>query len=255
MKKFFIPKFAYMKSNRFKTDEFKLDALFFGAHPDDVELTCGGTVLKLVNEGKKVGIIDLTKGELSTRGNLSSRKKETEAASKLLGIKFRENAGLKDGNISIDSNSINVIINLIRKYQPEIIFAPYPDDRHPDHINSGNLINEAFFFSGLKKIKSKFDNHHRAKKLYFYPQHYDTPVSFIIDISKFYNKKLEILKCYGTQFFSGKNDKGEETYISTEKFMKYTEAKARFYGFKIGAEFGEPFYTKGYLKFETNNLF
>lgn len=250
MKKFFIPKFAYMKSNK-----FKLDALFFGAHPDDVELTCGGTVLKLVNDGKKVGIIDLTKGELSTRGNLTTRKKETDAASKVMGIEVRENAGLKDGEIKNDAASRKIIINLIRKYQPKIIFAPYPDDRHPDHINAGNLINDSFFYSGLKKIFTKVNIPFRANKLYFYPQHYDIPVSFVIDISKFYNKKLEALKCYGTQFFSGKKEKGEETYISTENFMKYTEAKARFYGFKIGAEFGEPFYTKGYLKFETGNLF
>ncbi|HRE42074.1 MAG TPA: bacillithiol biosynthesis deacetylase BshB1 [Ignavibacteria bacterium] len=238
-----------------KKNSIKLDALFFGAHPDDVELTCGGTVLKLVASGNKVGIIDLTKGELSTRGNLQSRKKETEAATKLLGIDVRENAGLRDGNIKIDESSKKVIINLIRKYQPEIIFAPYPDDRHPDHIHTGNLIRESFFYSGLKKIKTGVNNAYRAKKLYYYPQHREIPVSFVIDISEYYQKKSKVLKCYGTQFFTGKKSGDADTYISTENFMKYVESKARYYGFKIGVEYGEPFYTDEFIKFETENLF
>ena len=118
----------------------KLDALFIGSHPDDIELTCGGTVCKLVKSGKKAGILDLTRGELSTRGNLVQRKRETEKASKVLGISVRQNLGLRDGEIQNNRASRLKLIKIIRKYRPEIIFAPYPSDRHPDHINASNLV-------------------------------------------------------------------------------------------------------------------
>lgn len=232
----------------------KLDVLFFGTHPDDVELTCGGTVYKLIKYGKSVGIIDLTQGELSTRGNLTTRKKETDAASKVLGISVRENLKLRDGNILNDEASRKKVISVLRKYQPKIVFAPYPFDRHPDHINAGNIIRDSIFYSGLEKIKTGNTKPFRPSKVYYYPHHYDIPVSFIIDISQEFKRKLDSIICYQTQFFNKQKDK-KQTYISTELFYKNIEAKARFYGFKIGVEYGEPYFTYDAIKFDIEQLF
>jgi bacillithiol biosynthesis deacetylase BshB1 len=235
----------------------KLDVLFFGTHPDDVELTCGGTVYKLAKYDKKVGIVDLTQGELSTRGNLASRKKETDAASKVLGISVRENLKLRDGNITNDETSRKKIISVLRKYQPQVVFAPYPFDRHPDHINAGNLIKDSIFYSGLVKIKTGNYKPWKKMKTYFYPQHNDIPMSFIIDISEEFKKKIDSVLCYQTQFFSGKDSHQEETqtYISSEIFYKNIEAKARYFGFKIGVEYGEPYFSYDTLKFDIEQLF
>lgn len=233
----------------------KLDVLFFGTHPDDVELTCGGTVYKLVKYGKKVGIIDLTQGELSTRGNLTTRKKETECASKVLGISVRENLKLRDGNILNDENSRKKIVSVLRKYQPKVVFAAYPFDRHPDHINAGNLIRDSIFYSGLVKIKTGNDKPFRPAKVYYYPHHNDLPVSFVIDVSQEFKRKLDSIICYQTQFFSGKEKGGVQTYISSEMFYKNIEAKARYFGFKIGVEYGEPYFSYDTLKFDVEKLF
>jgi len=234
----------------------KLDALFIGSHPDDIELTCGGTVCKLVKKRKKTGIIDLTRGELSTRGNLVKRKKETEKASKVLGIKVRKNLGLKDGNIINNSENRKKLIKLIREFQPEIVFAPYPSDRHPDHINASNLIREAVFYSGLRKIVTGKLNAYRPKKVFYYRHAYDIPISFIMDVSDSFDKKLEAIKCYDSQFYNPKYSKKEpETYISSKRFLDDIITRAKFFGFKIGAEFGEPFFCFEEMKMDGEMLF
>jgi bacillithiol biosynthesis deacetylase BshB1 len=234
----------------------KLDALFIGSHPDDIELTCGGTVCKLVKSGKKAGIIDLTKGELSTRGNLEQRKKETEKASKVLGIKIRKNLGLKDGNIINNIENRKKLIKLIREFQPEIVFAPYPSDRHPDHINASYFIREAVFYSGLRKIVTGKLPAFRPKKIFYYRHAYDIPVSFIMDVSDVFEKKIEAIKCYDSQFYNPKYTKKEpETYISSRRFLLDIETRARFFGFKIGSEFGEPFFCYESLKMNGKMVF
>jgi N-acetylglucosamine malate deacetylase 1 len=234
----------------------KLDALFIGSHPDDIELICGGTVCKLVKSGKNVGIIDLTKGELSTRGNLAQRKMETEKASKALGIKVRKNLGLKDGNIINNIENRKKLIKLIREFQPEIVFAPYPSDRHPDHINASNFIREAFFYSGLRKILTGKLSAYRPKRVFYYRHAYDIPISFIMDVSDVFEKKIDAIKCYDSQFYSTKYSKKEpETYISSKSFMLDIETRARFFGFKIGVEFGEPFFCYENLKVNSEMLF
>jgi len=230
-----------------------LDALFFAAHPDDVELSCGGTVIKLVQSGYKVGIIDLTQGELSTRGNLKSRKIETECASKVMGIHVRENLKIADGNIANTQKNRLKIIELIRKYRPKIVFAPYPKDRHPDHINASNLLRESFFYAGLPKIKTKLEAY-RPAKTYYFAQHYDIPTSFIFDISDTYEQKLKAVKCYETQFFTGET-KGPQTYISGKSFTDSLEARATQWGFRIGAKYGEPYFTESDLKITDETLF
>lgn len=228
--------------------------MFIGAHPDDIELNCGGTVLKLVESGKNVGIIDLTEGELSTRGNRRSRVLETSAASKLLGISFRENLKIRDGSIEINKINREKIIRVLRKYKPEIVFAPYPNDRHPDHIYAGNLIRESVFYSGLMKIRTGNLKAFRPRKLYFYRSAIDIPVSFIFDISSVFKKKLEVLKCYRTQFYDSES-KEPETFISSSFFRNEIEARARHYGFKIGAEFGEPYYSYDAIRINDKNIF
>jgi bacillithiol biosynthesis deacetylase BshB1 len=233
----------------------KTDALFIGSHPDDIELTCGGTVCKLVKSEKKVGIIDLTKGELSTRGNLVQRKKETEKATKVLGAKFRKNLGLKDGDIQNNYANRLKLIKLIREYKPEIIFAPYPLDRHPDHISASKLISEAVFYSGLRKIKTGILTAYRPKKVFYYRHAYDIPVSFIMDVSDVFEKKIEAIKCYESQFYNPKIKNEPETYISNKRFFDDITARAHFFGFRIGVEFGEPFFCYEDLKLDSEMLF
>lgn len=228
--------------------------MFIGAHPDDIELNCGGTVLKLVESGKNVGIIDLTEGELSTRGSRKSRVLETSAASKLLGISFRENLKIRDGSIEINKINREKIIRVLRKYKPEIVFAPYPNDRHPDHIYAGNLIRESVFYSGLMKIRTGNLKAFKPGKLYFYRSAIDIPVSFIFDISSVFKKKLEVLKCYRTQFYDSES-KEPETFISSSFFRNEIEARARHYGFKIGAEFGEPYYSYDAIRINDKTIF
>lgn len=211
-------------------------------------------MLSLVQSGKKIGIVDLTLGELSTRGNLKTRKVETDNATRLLGLSARENLKIPDGHIEINLINKKKVISVIRKYMPEIIFAPYPSDRHPDHVNAGNLIKECFFYSGLVKIKTKESNVHRAGKLYFYRGAKDIPVSFIYDTSKFFKKKLKLIECYATQFYS-EQESGPETFISTKLFNKEIEARDRHFGFKIGAEYGEPFFSEEAFKVDSKTLF
>ena len=233
----------------------KLDVLFFGAHPDDVELTCGGTAAKLVKAGKKIGIIDLTKAELSSRGNPELREKETAAATEILGASIRENLALSDGNITNDPDSRLKVISVIRKYKPALVFAPYPGDRHPDHIHASELIREAAFYSGLAKIADGNDPH-RPHKVYYYPQAYDIPVSFVFDISDTFDIKMHAIKSYGAQFFNPGYEQNEPvTLISSELFYKEIEARARHYGFKIGVEFGEPFFSYESVKADAETIF
>jgi N-acetylglucosamine malate deacetylase 1 len=225
----------------------KLDALFFASHPDDVELSCGGTVLKLEKSGKKTGITDLTKGELSTRGNIQLRAEEAKKAGKILGIKIRENLNLHDGDITNTNANRLKVIKIIRKYKPSVVFIPYPSDRHPDHIHTSILVRESAFYSGLAKIKTtlvgKKQKQHRPAKLVYYMQTYTFEPSFIVDITNEFRKKMEAVKCYNSQFYN-KQSKEPETFISDKKFLEYLEARAAFYGFQIGVKYGEPFYTE-----------
>jgi len=231
----------------------RLDALFIGAHPDDIEITSSGTLLKIIKAGKKAGIIDLTVGELSTRGDLRTRKKETDSASKILGIKTRENLGLPDGDIQNNQRNRIKLIRLIRKYKPAVIFAPYPNDRHPDHINASNLIRESVYYSGLNKIPTEGFSPYRPSRIFYFRHAYDLPISFIVDISDVYKIKIRSIKAYKSQFYNPKA-KQPDTYISSKLFLKDVESRARFYGFKIGAEFGEPFYCEEPIGIKPENL-
>ena len=237
----------------------KLDVLIFAAHPDDAELSMGGTIAKLTKNHFNVGITDLTQGELGTRGNIQTRKVEAKKASKVLNIIVRNNLRISDGNILIDQKNIIKIIKEIRKYQPKIIFAPYFNDRHPDHISASNLVKKAMFFSGLTKIKTfdgkKKQDSFRPSKLYYYMQTYSFEPSFIVDISETFELKMRAMKCYETQFFiEGKELSEPQTFISDPKFISYLEARSRYYGFRIGKEYGEPFFSEESIELDFLNL-
>ncbi len=222
-----------------------LDVIVFAAHPDDAELSMGGTIANLTKNKLKVGIIDFTRGELGTRGTPEIRQKEAANSSSILKIEIRENLLIPDGNIQINKENLNKVITAIRKYKPKIIFAPYFNDRHPDHIDSSILAKRAMFQSGLKQIKT-FDKDipqdtYRPLHLYYYMQTYTFEPTFIIDISDSFEIKMKAVKAYSSQFYDPKS-KEPETFISRPDFFKYLESRANFYGFQIGKSYGEPFF-------------
>lgn len=235
----------------------KLDFLAFGAHPDDVELGCGATIAKLVSQGKKVGIVDLTRGELGTRGSAEIRTKETKEASKILGISTRENMDFKDGFFRNDEEHQLKIIQVIRKYQPDFVFCNAPDDRHIDHPKGSQLIVEASFLSGLSKINTddSFGNTQkqwRPKNIYHYIQWKNLDPDFIFDVSGFHNTKMDAVKCYSSQFYDPKS-KEPETPISTKNFLDFVQSRANDFGRLIGVEHGEGFISNrklGFLSFD-----
>ena len=233
----------------------KLDFLAFGAHPDDVELGCGATIAKLVSQGKKVGIIDLTRGELGTRGSAEIRTKETNEASKILGITIRENMDFKDGFFRNDQEHQLKIIQVIREYQPDFVFCNAPDDRHIDHPKGSQLIVEASFLSGLTKINTDDSSGNaqkqwRPKNIYHYIQWKNLDPDFIFDVSGFHNTKMDAVKCYSSQFYDPKS-KEPETPISTKNFMDFVQSRANDFGRLIGVEHGEGFISNRKLGFSS----
>ncbi len=223
----------------------KLDVLAFGVHPDDVELGCSGTILACIAEGKKVGIVDLTRGELGTRGTAETRKTEAANAAKILGVEVRENLAMADGFFQNDEINQRKTIQVIRKYQPEIIFCNAPEDRHPDHGRSAKLVSDAAFLSGLRKIVTEVEGINqdawRPKYVFHYFQDRFLQPDFVVDISEFLDKKIESVLAYTTQFFNP--DLNEpQTYISSPEFLETVKARAMMLGKRIGVKFAE-----GYL--------
>jgi len=225
----------------------KLDVLAFGVHPDDVELGCSGTILACVADGKKVGIVDLTRGELGTRGSAEIRKEEAEAASKVLLATVRENLEMADGFFQNDEKHQRRVIEVIRKYRPEIILCNAIEDRHPDHGRSAQLVEDAAFLSGLRKIETFVDGEQqeawRPKYVFHYLQDRFLQPDFIFDVSNFFDKKLESILCYKTQFFNP-NHNEPETYISSQAFFEGIKARAMMLGKRIGVQFAEGYITK-----------
>jgi bacillithiol biosynthesis deacetylase BshB1 len=223
----------------------KIDILAFGAHPDDIELSCAGTILKHINIGMSVGAIDLTEGELGTRGTSHIRAKEAEVASQLMGLKFRHNLNIEDGFI----NSLNKehqldIIKFIRHYKPKIVLCNAKQDRHPDHAHASELISKACFLSGLKKLESNFDGKKqdswRPKQVLHYIQWENIKPDFLIDISGFMEKKLEVVKAYESQFFKSESIE-PETPISSQQFINSVQYRAADFGRLLGVDYAEGF--------------
>ncbi|MBI2213104.1 MAG: bacillithiol biosynthesis deacetylase BshB1 [Acidobacteria bacterium] len=220
----------------------KVDYLFFGAHPDDAEIGCGGTMLDSVANGKKIGLVDLTRGEMGTRGTAETRLRESLAAARVLGALFRVQLDLGDGNLRTGREEELDVISVIRKHRPSIVFAPFPDDRHPDHTRAGQLVTEASFYAGLAKIDTD-QAPHRPQTVVYYMQNYVNQPTFVVDTTAQQKTKMDALRCYKSQFYNPKS-KERMTAIAKKSFIDMIEARARHFGAMIGAEFGEGFVTK-----------
>jgi len=217
----------------------KLDILVFGAHPDDVELGCGGTVIKEINAGKKVGIIDLTRGELGTRGNVDARNSETKLASEIMGIIVRENMDFKDGFFKDDEAHKLALIKKIRKYQPEIVITNAVSDRHPDHGRGSQITVDSCFLSGLEKIDTG-QQIWRPRAIYHYIQFNHLTPDLVVDISEEMEVKLKAVKAYSTQFFNAES-KETETMISSKSFLDSISYRAKDLGRQSNCEYAEGF--------------
>lgn len=224
----------------------KVDILAIGAHPDDVELGAGGTIVKAVNQGKKVAIVDLTLGELGSRGTADTRTIEAKNSSSILGVSFRENLQLKDGFFEIDQQSLLAVVKVIRKYQPEIVLANAIRDRHPDHGRGSSLVSRACFLSGLLKIDTSYEGIQqekwRPRVVYHYIQDRYIEPDFIVDISHEHAQKMQAVLAFTTQFHQGnKPDNEPKTPISGKDFLDALDAKLIHFGREIGAKYGEGF--------------
>lgn len=228
----------------------KLDILAFGAHPDDVELGCGGTIAKEISLGKKVGIVDLTRGELGTRGSVEIRNQESANAARILGISVRENLDMRDGFFVNDETHQLEIIKMIRKYQPEIVLCNAVDDRHIDHGKGSKLVSDACFLSGLMKIKTECDGEeqevYRPKLVYHYIQWKNLTPDFVVDITGFNDKRLEAILAYESQFYKS-NSKEPETPIATKNFLDSLNYRVQDFGRLIGTDYAEGFMVERYL--------
>jgi N-acetylglucosamine malate deacetylase 1 len=226
----------------------KLDILIFAAHPDDAELGCGGTIAKHVSLGYKVGVVDLTRGELGTRGTVQTRDQEAKDSAKILGLSIRENLNLRDGFFKNDEEHQLKLIQAIRKYQPEIVLANAIHDRHPDHGKGADLAFDSCFLSGLVKIETKEDGKlqqaWRPKHLYHYIQSQLIVPAFVVDVSSHWQTKMDSIKAFKTQFFDPASTSNEpETFISKPTFLTFLEARAKEFGHSIGAQYAEGFTT------------
>ncbi|MFV5697880.1 bacillithiol biosynthesis deacetylase BshB1 [Flavobacterium sp. ZT3R17] len=228
----------------------KLDILAFGAHPDDVELGCSGTILKEIALGKTVGIVDLTRGELGTRGSAEIRDEEANAAAKILGVSVRENLEMRDGFFVNDEKHQLEIIKMIRKYQPEIVLCNAIDDRHIDHAKGSKLVSDACFLSGLRKIETTVDGENQAawrpKLVYHYIQWKNIEPDFVVDITGFTDKKIESILAYRSQFYDP-NSNEPESPITSKNFLESLNYRSRDLGRLVGVEFGEGFTVERYL--------
>lgn len=236
----------------------KLDILVITVHPDDAELGCSGTILKHVALGKKVGIVDLTRGELGTRGTAEGRAEEAARSAKILGLSVRENLGLRDGFFKNEEYEQLEVVKVIRRYKPEIIICNALFDRHPDHGRAGDLINDSCFLAGLRKIPTELNGveqeiHRPRLLLQLIQDHYIKP-DIIVDVSEVWKKKIESIKAFKSQFFNDEYKENEpQTYISNPAFIEIIDARAREYGKYIGAKYAEGFTSRRLLG--VNNLF
>lgn len=238
------------EQNFFKLCNMKINVLAIVAHPDDLEISAAGTFLKLKSQGYKTGVIDLTAGELGTRGNALTRKEEAENATKILDLDARENLGFADGFFEINEDSLKKIITIIRKYQPDIIITNSIHDRHPDHGRASQLVARAAYLSGLRKIETtqngEVQKEWRPKATYFFIQDRFIQPDFVVDISDFMDKKIEAIKAFKTQFYDPES-KEPETPISGQYFLDFIRGRGREFGRPVGYEYAEGFCTERYV--------
>jgi N-acetylglucosamine malate deacetylase 1 len=221
-----------------------VDILAFAAHPDDIELSCSGTIMKAISQGKKVGIVDLTQGELGSRGTIETRYEEAAEASKIMGIDIRVNLRMADGFFEINEENKLLIVEQIRKYRPTIVLANAIEDRHPDHGRASKLVSEACFLAGLRRVETFYEGEiqeaHRPKAVYHYIQdHYIKP-DFSVDVTEFMDRKVDCIKAYKTQFYDP-NSSEPVTPISGAEFFDFIKGRMMQFGRPIGAQYAEGF--------------
>ncbi len=228
----------------------KLDILVIAVHPDDAELCCSGTILKHIAQGKKVGIVDLTRGELGTRGTAETRDEEATESARILGLHVRENLGMRDGFFQNDEFHRLEVVKVIRKYQPEIILSNALEDRHPDHGRAGDLVFDSVFLSGLPRVETVLNGvkqeAHRPRLLLQYIQDRYLRPDIIVDISDHMDTKIKSIQAFKTQFYNP-DVEGQQTYISSPEFFESVIGRAREFGKSIGTTFGEGFTSRKLL--------
>ncbi|MEK0420833.1 MAG: bacillithiol biosynthesis deacetylase BshB1 [Bacteroidetes bacterium] len=224
-----------------------IDILAFGAHPDDVELAAAGTLIHHIKNGAKVAIVDLTAGELGTRGTVETRAAEAEESRKIMGVQYRHNLQLRDGFFENDENALIKVAEAIRHFRPKVVLANAIADRHPDHGRAAMLVSRACFLAGLPKVKTHYNGEiqdiWRPKAVYHYIQDRYIKPDLVVDISDSFQEKMKAIRAFATQFFR-EGDDGPQTPISSEEFLFFIEARAREFGRSIGVEFGEGFTTE-----------
>jgi bacillithiol biosynthesis deacetylase BshB1 len=235
----------------------KLDILVLPVHPDDAELGCSGTIVKEIAFGKKVGIVDLTRGELGTRGSAEIRDQESAASAKILGLAVRDNLGLPDGFFENNKPHQLKVIEAIRRFRPEIVITNAYHDRHPDHGRASDLVEDSAFLSGLRKIETYYNGEKQQEwrpnlVLHFIQDNYIKP-DILIDVTAYWDKKLESIHAFGSQFYNPEWENEPQTYISSPEFIQVIEARAREYGKSIGVKFAEGFISRKILG--VNDLF
>jgi N-acetylglucosamine malate deacetylase 1 len=222
------------------------DVLAIGAHPDDIELSCGGTIAKLVEDGHNVALADLTQGELGTRGTKEIRAKEASEAAKILGVVSRRNLKIPDGNIELSKANLKKVITLIRELRPRILIIPHSVERHPDHVHTHRLCKEAWFYAGLRKIATslngKVQNPHRPDNFFEFMQWYEFTPSFIVDISSTFDIKMRAIKAHTSQFHNPES-KDPETLLSRPEFLDHIKTDCEYFGKKIGVKYAEAFHS------------
>jgi len=219
-----------------------VDLLAVGAHADDVELTCAGTLVVARQRGYRFGIIDLTRGEMGTRGAPEIRQREAERAAEILGASFRDTLDFGDGGLTVTREHELILIDVIRREKPRLILTSYPDDRHPDHRRTGALVTDAAFYAGLRKIETVHPAHRPQQTVYFSTADVHAP-TFVVDVTSGMETRMQAMRAYASQFHDP-SSREPRTLLSEEPFLKAIEARARYFGSLIGAEFGEGFVSK-----------
>lgn len=225
-----------------------VDVLALAAHPDDVELCCGGTVCLLADQGYDVGVVDFTRGELGSRGTPELRMEEAEAAADIMGLAVRENLRLTDGEIASTRPNQLKVMRLVRRYRPHIVLINAPECRHPDHCAAAKLATDALYYGGLRKIETSWEGEAQEPWRPHHVLHYMQAVPFeptlVVDVTDVWEQRIEALQAFKSQFFNPDYEPEEdepETFISNPEFFEWVEARARTYGYKVGATYGEPF--------------
>ncbi|MBS1250006.1 MAG: N-acetyl-alpha-D-glucosaminyl L-malate deacetylase 1 [Chloroflexi bacterium] len=226
-----------------------VDVMAFGAHPDDIEITCGGTLIKLVDAGYSVAMVDMVRGEMGTRGTVETREKEAAKAAEIIGAVARENLGLEDANLHTSKESKNRVVEVVRKYRPRLVFIPYYDDRHPDHYHASEIAYEGTFLAGLTRYETGQESY-RPPKILYYMSWYEFDPTFIVDITEQFERKMEAIYAYSTQF-KPEDNFYKKTRLTSREYNWGIRHRMGYYGSKIGKKYGEGFLIKG--KMEVKN--